>query len=77
MRFERKQYEPHRASLPFDGAEEAFTLNRKRSRIVVRLSVNEQNGSLYLVGEGEWGQVVIDLRRLPVRAIFILKSEWR
>ncbi len=77
MRFEGKQHEPHRAALPFDGAKETLTLDRKRSRIVVRFSVNEKNGSFYFVGKRKRGQVVINLRGLPVGALFILKSEGR
>jgi hypothetical protein len=43
--------------LAFDGAEEALTLKGEGAGVVVGLTVDQQDGSLDLVGKGERGHL--------------------
>jgi len=72
---QRQQHEADRATVPFDSAEKALTLQGPRAGVVVSLAVDEQKRRLDFVRIREGRHLVIDLGRLPVSAVFILKAE--
>src|SRR5579863_8305017 len=66
----------HVSAIAFDGAIESLRLNRKCSRIAVRLSVDEQDWRLDLVRKHEWRHLYVEVGRLPNCPPLILKFKW-
>src|SRR6516164_8671114 len=77
MSLQRQQHQADRAAVPFNSAEEALTLQGPGAGVVVGLAVDEQKRRFDSVRVREGRHLVIDLWRLPVSAVFILKAERR
>src|SRR5258706_15846761 len=75
MRFVGQHYISHRTAKTFYGIIHSFALYRKGAGVVVHLAMNEQKRCFYFVGKTEWTHVKIQLRIIPVSAVFILKAK--
>ena len=77
VRLVRQQNQPCRAAASLDRLEEPIGLNREGSRIVVGLTMDQQQGGFDLVGIRERRHFHVKLGRLPERPPFGLESEGR
>src|SRR5688500_17176034 len=65
----------HGSAVTLDRRIHALRLNRESPRVVVGLTVNEQDRLFDLVRVIERRHPVVNLRRLPIRALLVLESE--
>src|ERR1700744_4956515 len=75
MGLKGQEHQPHRSAMPFERDIKSLRRNRKGSLIIVRLSVNQQNRRLDLVGITEGRHLGVHVGRLPLSPLFRLKPE--
>ena len=76
VRLERQLHVPDVAAVALERREHPLRLDRERARIVVGVAVDQQDRLVDLVGEMN-GDIGVDVRRLPERALLRLESERR
>src|SRR5215207_7570221 len=73
--FVRQQYKLYRAAMTFDRIEHPLALYGVSAGVIIKFAMYKKYRCFDFIGAHKRAHVIIDTRRLPIGAVFILKTK--